>query len=210
MGTHWSLSYPNTTIRVPWQMTKPKEPKNNSIEFLSFVALFCITSSLSSAWAARRKDLQMGFWTNAWYCEESSSYQDYCCNWGGVSFFADDPQRGPEKVAPNAAAKCVFQLVMGVIMALPRKTIAFHPSWVLKQENESVEITRFLKRLQFGGSWSPVKHRAGWLVSAVVAKSSLASLGWGMMLLPISAVPSHPSLLSASCCISFLPLLVEE
>lgn len=126
------------------------------------------------------------------------------------AFFAHDPQSGQEKVAPKAAAKCVFQLVMGVIMALPRKTIAFHPSWVLKRENESVEIARFLKRLQFGGSWSRVKHRAGWLFSAVVAKSSLASLGWGMMLLPISAVPSHPSLLSASCYINFLPLLLEE
>lgn len=124
-------------------MTKPKEPKNNSIEFLSFVALFCITSSLSSAWTARRKDLQMGFWMDARYCGESSYYQDYCCDWGGVSVFADDPQRGQKKVAPNAAAKCVFRLVIGGVMALPGKTIPFHLSWILKQENESVEITHF-------------------------------------------------------------------
>lgn len=44
--------------------------------------------------------------------------------------FADDPWRGQEKAAPNAAAKCAFRLVIGVTMALPRETIAFRLSGI--------------------------------------------------------------------------------
>lgn len=109
-------------------MTKPKEPKNSSIEFLSFVALFCITSSLSSAWAACRKDLQMGPWTDAGYCGESSDYQSYACDRGWVSVFTDNAPRGQEKVAPSAAVRCALGLVIGTGTALPRQTATFQLS----------------------------------------------------------------------------------
>lgn len=97
-------------------MTKPKEPKNSPIEFLSFVALFCITSSLPSAWAACRKDLQTGSWTDAGCCGQGWGYRSCARDRGWLRVFAAKSPHGQGLVAPSAAVSRALGLGAGTVM----------------------------------------------------------------------------------------------